>query len=405
VPTVVWLGIGRISGGDTKVYTMIYHLLPEAEPFSDVTGGAISRWVANVAKSCGDMVVCGLADETWGFPRERIIKVVDLHRLSALRAHPRRIPAWMQKTIITGVLRPLIRSVRAGDIVWVHNRPEFASVLSQPLTDGGARVVLHMHNSHLKAFDSRALRLDAVTPVFCSNFLAQEAACLGLAMKPGFVLHNGVDLERFSPSRRGAVGIVEIAFSGRLVPEKGAHVLVEAMGLLHRQCFDAHCTIIGAAGFGTNTTSDYAKQLHSRLPSNTTMAGYLAGSEYAARLRQADVFCCPSIWEEPFGVVIIEAMASGLPVVASSTGGIPEILQHGGGLLVEPSDPAVLASRLKVLITDARLRLRTRDEALCAVRQHFSWDVIRQHYSRITSEVTRWGSSEGSLLPKTLVSC
>jgi spore coat protein SA len=101
------------------------------------------------------------------------------------------------------------------------------------------------------------------------------------------------------------------------------------------------------------------------------------------------VFCCPSIWEEPFGMVILEAMASGLPVVASSTGGIPEILQHGGGVLVEPSNPVSLAAKLKLLIVDSQLRSEKRDDAIKSVRKHFTWDLIQQHYTQIADEIAK----------------
>jgi spore coat protein SA len=295
----------------------------------------------------------------------------------------------MQKTLIARVLNPISRMAHRGDVIWVHNRPKYASVLSQALAKSGAQVVLHMHNSHLKALNAKAWNLAHVTPVFCSQFLAKEASGCGVPMRQGFVLHNGVDPRLFNPASKVACGTVDVAFSGRLVPEKGAHVLVEAMRLLGRQGLDAHCTIIGSAGFGQSKTSEYVRDLRASLPANTEMTGYLSGTQYVSRLRQADVFCCPSIWEEPFGMVILEAMASGLPVVASSTGGIPEILQHGGGVLVEPSNPVSLAAKLKLLIVDSQLRSEKRDDAIKSVRKHFTWDLIQQHYTQIADEIAK----------------
>ena len=384
---------------------MIHHLLTEAEPFSDITGGAISRWVANVTKSCSDSVVCVCADDSWEFDSQRVVVLREIEWLGMVRARAHRLPVWSQKMIISRILNPLVRLAREGDIVWVHNRPEYASVLSRLLANRRVQVVLHMHNSHLKTLDTRAWQLDLVTPVYCSHFLATEALHCRIPMKPGFVLYNGVDTKLFTPTPQSNCSTVEVAFSGRLVPEKGAHVLVEAMRLLHQEGLNARCTIIGSAGFGNSRTSEYVQSLRDSLPPNTEMAGYLSGNEYASRLRQADIFCCPSIWEEPFGMVIIEAMASGLAVVASSTGGIPEILQYGGGFLAEPSDPVFLAAKLKTLITIAQLRSQTRDEAIEAARKYFTWELIRQHYTKIASEIARCGDTQRILLPKTLASC
>ena len=204
---------------------MIYHLLAESEPFSDIKGGAVSRWVANVNRTCGGSVVCCCADETWGFDSERIAILPKVHLLRRVRAKAHRLPIWLQKLIIFQILKPLARTIHAGDIVWVHNRPEYASILSRFLAKRRIQVVLHMHNSHLKALDNRAWPLDSVTPVYCSHFLAGEASRCGVSMKAGFVLHNGVDPHLFHPAPMSDCERVEIAFAGRLVPEKGVHIL------------------------------------------------------------------------------------------------------------------------------------------------------------------------------------
>lgn len=305
--------------------------------------------------------------------------------------HPKRFPARVQKVMIARILNPIVSMARPGDIIWVHNRPEYASVLSQSLAISGVQVVLHMHNSHLRGFDARVWPLDSVIPVFCSGFLAEEASRLGPPLNPGHVVHNGFNPQVFYPSREIKFGRVSIAFSGRLIPEKGAHVLVQAMRQLHEEGIDARCTIIGGVGLGNNGDTDYVRHLRGTLPPNTEMTGYLSGNQYAAQLRRADVFCCPSIWEEPFGMVIVEALGSGLPVVASATGGIPEVLQYGGGILVKPSDPEFLASQLKRLASDARLRVQMSDEAVKAAAGYFTWTVIRKRYTQIADELFNAG--------------
>jgi glycosyltransferase involved in cell wall biosynthesis len=113
------------------------------------------------------------------------------------------------------------------------------------------------------------------------------------------------------------------------------------------------------------------------------LLGYRAGHEFASLLRQADIFCCPSIWNDPFPMSLLEAMSSGLPVVASKIGGIPEQLAYGGGILVPPDDQEALADVLERLMEDASYRESLGSEASRASRGHFLWDNTRRQYDSV----------------------
>ena len=84
----------------------------------------------------------------------------------------------------------------------------------------------------------------------------------------------------------------------------------------------------------------------------------------------------------------VGGLASGLPVVASRVGGIPEILKHGGGLLVPPNNPESLASALEYLILDKSARQRTALDALQSFRKHFTWQVVRSQYRHVLEDVS-----------------
>jgi spore coat protein SA len=155
------------------------------------------------------------------------------------------------------------------------------------------------------------------------------------------------------------------------------------MRILEHKKIDARCKIVGGATFGDSRPTRYTRKLHRKKPANTEFLGYMAGEQLAEQLRGADIFCCPSIWNDPFPMALLEAMASGLPVVASRTGGIPEQLAYGGGILVAPNDPEVLAGALEKLVTDARYREELSQRALIAFKKHFFWSGVREQYEQV----------------------
>jgi glycosyltransferase involved in cell wall biosynthesis len=101
------------------------------------------------------------------------------------------------------------------------------------------------------------------------------------------------------------------------------------------------------------------------------------------QFRSGDIFCCPSIWEEPFGKVIVEAMACGLPVVATRVGGIPEIARDGGVLLVKPGSATELADALQSLIKDLNKRQAVAEAGLASFHRNFTWHAVLSRYNEI----------------------
>jgi spore coat protein SA len=118
-------------------------------------------------------------------------------------------------------------------------------------------------------------------------------------------------------------------------------------------------------------------------PPNIRFAGYRAASALAEEFRRAEIFCSPSVWEEPFGMVNVEAMASGLPVVSTRGGGVPEIFAAGGAVLVERGSAVELASALERVIRDVDLRRRLAAESYESFRQNFTWRAVHGRYREV----------------------
>ena len=177
----------------------------------------------------------------------------------------------------------------------------------------------------------------------------------------------GVDLKRFhprSPSARPNKG-GRILFVGEIGIRKGVPWLLDAIALLP-PAWELH--LVGPLAPGMRDV------LARRPTARVVLRGVLSGQALADAYREADIFCLPSI-EEGFGMVILQAMASGVPVVASAATGGPDVGQHGRDiLLVPPADTAALAEALGGLIHDSDWRRSIGAAGAARVEAGFSWD-------------------------------
>jgi len=164
------------------------------------------------------------------------------------------------------------------------------------------------------------------------------------------VVFNGVDVERFTGATPWPTAGPTIFFIGRHERRKGLDVLLEAMNLLPPE------TRLWVAGEGPETGELRAR---SAADPRVEWLGVIDDAEVAARLRGADVFCAPSVHGESFGVVLLEAMAAGTPVVASNLPGYRNVASPDHhALLVAPGDAEALAGAVSRLLTDRRLAAR-----------------------------------------------
>jgi len=199
---------------------------------------------------------------------------------------------------------------------------------------------------------------------------------------PGYynIIPNGVDLDHFSPDvspiDEFCDGKANILFVGRLEKRKGLNYLLEAFKQVKQEIPDSRLIIVGP---GTRLRRKYEKQVMRSGLKDVVFTGFVSYDELPRYYKTADVFCAPATGRESFGIVLLEAMAVGKPIVASNIEGYASVVTHGvDGLLVPPEDKEMLAQTLISLLTDQSLRqemgAKGRVKAL-----EYSWEHIAQN--------------------------
>ena len=327
----------------------------------------------------------------------------DVRILGALRAHERQVNAT------GGLPERLVKAYRA-----VRDRADFLK---------HERIALvHLNNSPFVGYDdwlpaSRMLglpcvatamtrvaptgrwplrllarRFDAYLP--CSEYMARSLQESGMPPGRTEVVHLGIDVEGFAQSAtktrasmRAALQVVADEFVvlmvGNLREWKGQHVVLDAVARLPGALQSRVRVLL--AGEASERDRPYVQRLHDQAahlhrPASVTFLG--TRGDVADLLTAADVMVHASIAPEPFGLVIVEAMAMGVPVVASDTGGPAEIIDEGSGILVPAGDAAQLGATLERLAADPELcrALGSGGQRRAAV---FSADNVAQAHAAI----------------------
>lgn len=208
----------------------------------------------------------------------------------------------------------------------------------------------------------------------------RETASRTLPALPIQVIPNGVDGARFRPAEVSHdtrdLHLVSVA---RLLERKGLHYLLEAI-IAQPAPLPVRLTIIG-----TGPYQDELRRLTAALglSDRVTFKGFVPNDQLADLYRGADLFVLPS-QTESFGLVFAEAMASGLPILATRVGGIPDLVRHGlDGLLVEPADPHALRAALARLIANPAERRAMGASARARVLERYSWHQVAAQYLKV----------------------
>jgi glycosyltransferase involved in cell wall biosynthesis len=235
--------------------------------------------------------------------------------------------------------------------------------------------------------EARRLLQDAAGVAFVSEFGRQRAIeRLGELPVPSAVVHNGHDATTFHDLGRTESERLRVSYVGQVARHKGVDLMLRALEPLRA---DVITTVVGSAQHGHHLQglSDYERELRSLATSlrlDVEFRPYSSSEEVARTYRASDVVCVPSVWNEPFGMVVVEAMACGAVVVTSSRGGLPEA---GGdaAVYVDPHDTASFATTLRELRTPT-----VRERRQAAGRTHaaaFSWQASYRSFEALLDRV------------------
>jgi phosphatidylinositol alpha-mannosyltransferase len=254
------------------------------------------------------------------------------------------------------------RAVAARTLEWLRTFAPDVLHLHEPMVPGPTHAALlgaeppmvatfHASGGHPAYRRLRRVAVRAAERLTLRVAVSEEArATAEEALGGSYVLlPNGVDVEAYAkatplPTERPAV-----FFCGRHEPRKGLEVLLEAWERLD-----------GDAELWVASDGPETERLRARGSARVRWLGRITEAEKASRLRSATVFCAPSLGQESFGIVLLEAMAAGTPVVASDIPGYRQVARadHEEALLVPPGDVEALAGALRRLLDDPALRER-----------------------------------------------
>ncbi len=363
-----------------------------------------------------EMDVAAVAMHSPGLPAHEVWDGVPIRRpiywwpssAEKLRKDGGGLPINFRRYWLARVQLPVLMAVQAAaivqmakgcDLIHAHFTVATAAALaSQPWH--GLPVVATVHGSDIlqapklplgAAFTRSILRRTAaVTTV--SSALRNACVQLGVPAEQVRVISNSVDTALYAPPTQPAALPIEqpfaqreplVLFAGSLIARKGADTLLFAMARLLAALPSYRLVLVGE-GPEADTLALLAAKLG--IGDAVEWAGFLPQAEVARWMQRARLFVLPSN-EEGQGVVLLEAMASGTPVVASHVGGIPEVVVAGTGSLTPPGDAAALAAQMLVLLSDPLLWEARSQAGRRHVETNYSAAAIGSCYSTLYQEV------------------
>jgi len=213
------------------------------------------------------------------------------------------------------------------------------------------------------------------------------------------IIPNGIDLENFSREvpkiEKFNDKKLNILFVGRLEKRKGLKYLIDAYNKVKNEFKESRLIVVGP---GTRFLGKYKKQVQDYGLKDVHFIGTVSDSQLPGYYNTADVFCAPATGQESFGIVLLEAMACGKPVIASNIEGYAGVMKDGKeGILVPPKSGEGLAKALRTIMTDSELRKKMGERGIITAKS-YSWQRVAKsvvaYYNKVLDESSQEGAIE-----------
>jgi UDP-glucose:(glucosyl)LPS alpha-1,2-glucosyltransferase len=274
-------------------------------------------------------------------------------------------------------------------LVEVHNRPEIALTLAARLPSTPVTVILNNDPQGMRDATSAAERTDMLrrlARVITSSDYLRGRVLDGVAApaRPPVVLPNCLDLTELPPPRKRERLVL---FAGRVVADKGPDAFVSACAAALPYLPGWSAEIIGADRFSFDSPdTGFVQMIRAAAEgANVRMLGYRGHPEVLAAMSRAAIVVVPSRWAEPFGLVALEALASGAALICSPRGGLPEVAGNAA-LYADPDRPSEIAAAIRALAGDESRRAALA-EAGWQRAQQFDVPVIAAQLAALRLEI------------------
>jgi glycogen(starch) synthase len=379
--------------------------------------GGISPHIYNLSKSLAKsgvkvyVVTCDFP----GAPQHETLDGVEVHRIDSYKNPAPDFATWvyLMNVNMQKEAAALARSIGGNiDIFHAHDwlvatagiglkhvfrKPFFATMHS---TEIGRRNGIHTDYERMIHETEAWLTYEAWKVICCSDYMISHVRwAFGLPPDKLVMVPNGVNFEAYAAENKEDLSQFRnrfalpqekiVLFVGRLVHEKGAHVLVNAVPKVLQKT-NAKFVIVGN-GYMRDQLSDLVRGMG--LAHKVMFTGFVDDETLRKLQKCADVSVVPSLFE-PFGIVALEAMAAGSPLVVSDTGGLSEIVSHEvDGVKVYAGNPDSLSWGITRVLTDQDFANRLRANAYRKVQEKYNWDSIAQQtknvYEVVLSEYSK----------------
>jgi glycosyltransferase involved in cell wall biosynthesis len=337
---------------------------------------ATKRQIRVDPKSLGELTVSMLRGEQ-GFQKKEIGKLLDW-----LGREPRFDVVNLPYALLLGLAAPLKRALKVPICCTLQGEDLFLDGLGEPY-----------RSQSLGLIRAATDRVDAFLPVsqYYADYMPRY---LGVPPSKMRFAPLGINLDGYAPRSRQRSGPFTVGFFARVAPEKGLHVLCDAYQRFRATGRGTPARLL-VAGYLAPEHASYLDEIARRmkeagLASEFEYRGELDRTEKIAFLQSLDVMSVPATYAEPKGIFLLEAMATGVPVVQPRRGAFPEILQKtGGGILVDADDPDALAQGFRQLQNDSSLASALGEAGAAGVRAHYTVGHMAEAVERIYAEVIR----------------